>query len=131
MPSSSFGQEDRRPAPAPAQEPAAGESDSGRALFEEVLSLTQSSLEPADLEAHPELAAFFEVARRYPGEPLALEPMGLELVEAALSSHFRDLEMDSREWKTMVATIAGSLFDDPAAHERLIAFWERLSAKNP
>jgi hypothetical protein len=97
-------------------------------LLDQVLrqtALASASEGPADPAT---LAALAEVARRYAGEPFALEPVAVELVHASLTSQLPMLATPGRDWKAVSARIAQALFDDPVAHDRLADLWKRLSA---
>lgn len=107
------------------QPPAPARGDSApRKLLQEVLRETAASMgmSAGDL-ADPEVLR--EVARRYRDRPFELEPVLVELVHAALENQFGSALDSDRH---MSHQIAESLYEDPAAHERLKALWGRLTA---
>ena len=114
-----------RPQPAPPSE-SQSKQPPDPALLEKVLRETSdicsagSPLDGADREA------LTEVARRHRGEPLTLEPVGVELVQAVLRSHFPTQPHASQLWQALTVQIALTLFDDPASHDRLQALWVGL-----
>ena len=135
MLSSQFGSEESLPSSQPASEhhsPAEDPSPedlSERSLLDEVLSQTQTSLRSPQAQENANLAPCLEVARRYPNKPLVLEPIGIELVQAALNNYAQKLNIPSEKWRKMVVTIACTLFEDPVTRERLKEFWNQLSVK--
>ena len=135
MLSPQFGSEEPLPSSQPASEhhsPASEPSPddvSERSLLEEVLSQTEVSFQPGLPEELSNLAPFLEVARRYPNKPLVLEPIGIELVQAALKNYFQKLNIPSEKWQKMIITIACTLFEDSVTRERLKTFWNQLSVK--
>ena len=115
-----------RPAPEPSPDVL-----SERSLLDEVLSQTEASFQSGQPEELSNLAPFLEVARRYPNQPLVLEPIGIELVQAALKNYFQKLNISSEKRRKMVISIACTLFEDPVTRERLKKFWNQLSVKAP
>ena len=81
-----------------------------RELLDRVLEQTLARINEGVLFEAPDMNALKEVARRYRGQPLSLEPVAVELVQAALRPQ-----------------VARMLIDDPTAHDRLQGFWDRLS----
>jgi hypothetical protein len=98
-----------------------------RALLEKVLEETLSASHHGAPGSITGLEALRDVARRYRGQPLVLDPVAMELVWAMLRSSFPKVREGSREWRTMSTRIAQTLLDDPVARERLKAFWGRLT----
>lgn len=135
MLSSQFGSEEPLPKSQPASDrdipaPEPSPDDvSERSLLDEVLSQTEVSFQPGQPEEMQNLDPFLEVARRYPDKPLVLEPIGLELVQAALKNHFQKLNIPSEKRREMVITIACTMFGDSVTRERLKKFWNQLSVK--
>lgn len=124
LPSSQPASEHHSPAPEPSPDDV-----SERSLLDEVLSQTEASFQSGQPEELSNLAEFFEVARRYPNKPLVLEPIGIELVQAALKNYFQKLNIPSEKRRKMIITIACTLFEDPVTRERLKTFWNQLSVK--
>lgn len=104
-----------------------GDSTSRRVL-EEVLKQTATlySLEPTSEPA--DLEPLKEVARQFAGHPLELEPVGVELIFAALKHRMSRGFASDGEIRTIAERVARTLFENPEAHERLSALWVRLSA---
>lgn len=131
-PSSSFSQDDGFAAQQPdavPQEPALPEkSAEDQSLLDEVLKQTQAAFDSQQLRDHAGLEPFLQVARRYQGQPFGLQPVLSELVHSALREHFQDATQPHADWERIAARVATSLFEDPVSHDRLEAFWARLSA---
>lgn len=105
-----------------APSPSPGDS-APRKFLQEVLRETAASIGTSVGElADPEVLR--EVAQRYRGYPFELEPVLVEMVHAALENQFQKTIGD----RFMSRQIAESLFEDPAAHERLKQLWARLTA---
>ena len=111
------------------QTPAPARGDSApRKLLQEVLQKTASSMNPSDGEpADPEVLR--EVARRHRDRPFELEPVLIELVHASLKSQNPLFGAADSDWH-LSRQLAESLFEDPAAHERMKLLWERLRASS-
>lgn len=93
------------------------------ALLEEVLERSLAAgPEALDLSQRQALA---EVARRHRGQPLAVEPMVVELVREVLRGQF-PVAGGQGLWERLVLQVAESLWDDPAARARLEGLWKRL-----
>ena len=56
-----------------------------------------------------------------------LEPVAVELVQAALRPQMGSLAMTPQVWQQLTTQVARILIDDPTAHDRLQSFWNRLS----
>jgi len=119
--------------PPDAGRPASNESEPplDRALLEKVLLETLSASHQSTPEGGATLVALREVARRHRGQPLAVEPMAVEMIRAILRVSFPKAPVDSRSWQTMATRIAQTLLDDPVARERLKAFWAKLTETKP
>jgi len=99
-----------------------------RALLESVLRQTlEESRSPEEMDL-PEKAALLDVAGRHRGKPLSGDPIVTELVEALLTTYFRNVSGSREFWSSISGEIAQTLFDDPVARLRLEAFWKRLCA---
>ena len=117
------------PQPASAQGSSPTSAVHDRALLDSVLRQTLEESTSGEELDPAEKTALLEVAGRHRGQPLSLDPIVLELVEAVLRTHFRNLAGSSEFWRLISAQIARSLFDDPVAHSRLELFWDRLCGK--
>lgn len=96
------------------------------ATWRQVLEKTLTAPNPAERLSDRDREALLEVARRHPDQPFALEPVGVELVQAMLGAYF-DVRGDSPEpWRSMARPIAQSLCSDPELERRLVALWARL-----
>lgn len=114
-----------------AEGPSPAQPTHTRGLLESVLRQTlQESSSPEDLDP-TEKAALMEVAARHRGAALTPDPIVVELVEAILTAHFRNLSGSAELFSSISGEIAQSLFDDPAARPRLEAFWDRLCTTSP
>ena len=116
--------------PPPTRKESGREELPERELLEKVLRETlrdhsPDAMDPADLDA------LRQVAQHYRGQPLVLEPITVELVEAVLGVQFPDRPQASPSWKAMSESIAQSLFDDPASRQRLEGIWTRLAEISP
>lgn len=77
-------------------------------------------------ESHRSLEALQEVAQSLAGQPLTIDPVGVALVRASLSTVLsRDAFQDDL-WETMTARVTVTLFDDPQSRARLETLWQRL-----
>lgn len=98
-------------------------------LLAEVLRQTEWN-DQADSTSNPDiLAALKQVAALHPGAAFELEPIGTELVAAALDQHFGHLKT-TPTWEQMCHRLARSLFDDPTSFQRLKQLWQHLTAAN-
>jgi hypothetical protein len=72
-----------------------------------------------------EREALAEVARRYRGQPLDVDPVATELVGAMLVTLIPS-PPNSAEGRAVIARcVAQTLVDDPRCQERLAAIWKR------
>jgi len=90
-------------------------------LLDEVLQNTLSLSSVAPLE----LADLIDVGRRYFGQPLAWQPIAVELVQVVLK-HRLPAVTASSEQREMAEQIAESLMEDPHCESRLRSFWEQI-----
>jgi hypothetical protein len=74
-----------------------------------------------------ELGAVTAVADRFRGQALSLHPVTVELIRALLAGWFGG-EPTALAWNAIADRIAASLYDDPAAHDRLDMLWKRIAA---
>ena len=128
MSSSSPYPDDRRNVeqPVPAETPSQPSPAGDPSLLDKVLEHTSEVGDAEGTLDRAETEALHGVARRYWGQPLAVEPVGRELVQAMLAAmlppsnnSLQDREMVSRQ-------IAQTLIDDPLGNERLTVIWQRL-----
>jgi hypothetical protein len=108
----------------PFREPA---EPADRELLDRVLEQTLARINEGVLFEAPDMNALKEVARRHRGQPLSLEPVAVELVQAALRPQMGSLAMTPQVWQQLTTQVARMLVDDPTAHDRLQGFWNRLS----
>jgi hypothetical protein len=95
-------------------------------FLQEVMSQTLAGIS-STRELSPKVyAGLLDVARRYPGEPLSLDPIAIELVAACLQTQFPALVRRDALSRRMYAWVASSLLEDPAARQRLAELWARL-----
>ena len=98
--------------------------DAGRRLLEGLLQHTlradyaSKPLSPKDREA------LKGVARLHRREPLSLEPVTVELVQAMLSSFFSSWAENPSVWRPIATRVARTLFEDGRSHERLRSVWQ-------
>jgi hypothetical protein len=96
-------------------------------MLRQVVAETASSLARTD-EADPALkAAMIEVARRFAGQPLTVDPAGTALIEAVLRVQFPILAARASLLAQTSRTVATSLLADPAARLRVEHLWARLA----
>lgn len=118
--------------PAPADDGSAPPPGSAttRDLLEQVLQQTavNALADPAGNQAVRE--ALTEVAARYENQPLALEPVVVELIHATLATQFPLYQSQQRDWRAVSASIARILWDDPQSRERLGHLWEELGSQS-
>jgi hypothetical protein len=100
-------------------------------LLEKVLRETEELLEGDQALDGREKDDLRGVARRHRGEPLSLDPVTVELVQAVVGSRFRSRPDSVDFWRELVLHVAQSIFDDPASHDRLKALWSRLGEGEP
>ena len=71
--------------------------------------------------------AVAEVARRLGPTPFSLEPVCTELVHAVLTVVLGLSPSHRAAFRPVAQTVASSLYDHPAARERLESLWNRLT----
>ena len=95
-------------------------------MLQQVLRQTLAGM-TSTRELNPQVyAALLEVAQRFPGEPLSLDPVAIELVAACLRVQFPALAARAALSRRMSLWVAESLLADPAARQRLTELWSRL-----
>ena len=132
MSSSASGPQDSAGSPqrASKETPAPSDQLHGRELLDSVLRRTAEDGSGATLDA-ADRDAFEEVARRYRGQPLTLEPVAVELVQAVLSVHFQGFSCPREALRQLSSEVAQTILDDPVAGPRLEAFWGRFGEVQP
>jgi hypothetical protein len=91
-------------------------------------ALTDSAGTDDLTEKNPFLTAARAVAARHPDQAFCADPILTELVFELIVTYYRVAPAKRAPWKPIAATVAASLFDDPAAKERLDHLWRRLCA---
>lgn len=91
-------------------------------LLDEVLQNTLS----LDSVSPRELSDLIDIGRRYYGQPLAEEPIGIELVEVVLRHRLAAVAPQQDQRREMARQITESLLSDPSCESRLRAFWDQL-----
>ena len=105
---------------------ASEESAAAPDFLKEVMSQTVAGM-TSTRELSPKVfSALLEVAKRYPGEPLSLDPIAIELVGACLSVQMPAIAAREALSRRMYSWVASSLLDDPVARQRLAELWARL-----
>ncbi|MBI4586190.1 MAG: hypothetical protein HY717_19440 [Planctomycetes bacterium] len=100
-------------------------------FFQDILQHTLVSPNPAETVTPEEYEALLEVARRHRGEPLGLDPIAVELVQAMLKSYFRISKELPELWNDMAHEIARTLYEDKTLSERLTRLWSKLVEAAP
>jgi hypothetical protein len=96
-------------------------------LLDQVMSETASQLaEPAQLSPQVR-AALVEVARRFSGQPLVLDPTGVALLEALLAAEFPLFAERPALLANAARQVAQALLADPSSHRRIEHLWHTLS----
>jgi hypothetical protein len=94
------------------------------AVLREALVLAEAG--PHSPEADAQLSAVRKVAQRRRGEPFALEPVAVEMIEAVLRTLLGAPAGEEQAWRTVSQAVATTLCEHPASEKRLRALWERL-----
>jgi len=97
------------------------------ALLLRVLEQTLSAGDAPDAIEAADIERLKSIARHRHGQPLAVEPVAVEMVRAVLGSHFARLGKDPDTFNDMTLQIARTLMEDPAACKRLETLWSRLN----
>ena len=71
--------------------------------------------------------ALVEVARRFAGQPLVLEPTGVALFEALLAGEFPLFKERPALVTEAARQVAQALLADPSSHRRIEHLWQTLS----
>lgn len=119
------------------------EQDGPLSLLEAVLAWTMANLDQQRNASDDVLGPFLEVARQHAGTPFTADPIGTELVLAALRRQLgagsfagksagvneagaeRQRQTQDR-WRQVARQLAATIWEDPQAHPRLERFWANL-----
>lgn len=66
------------------------------------------------------------VAKQHSGKPFLADPIAIDLVTALLSARFDPSENLGPTWRYVALPVAAALVEDPASHDLLCRFWDRL-----
>lgn len=103
------------------------QGDAPNPFLDQVMSETASQLaEPEQLDPRVR-AALVEVARRFAGQPLELDPTGVALLEALLSAEFPLFAERPALLAKAARQVAQALLADPSSHRRIEHLWQTLS----
>jgi hypothetical protein len=118
---------DERPAiEQEAQSAAESGQDVSSDTLQQIVAETAASLARSD-EADPALkAAMVEVARRYAGQPITVDPVGAALMEAVLRVQFPVVASRATLLARTARSVAASLLADPTARLRVEHLWATL-----
>jgi len=100
------------------------------ALLERVLEETLSEDAVANLDSAA-LRAMGEVAGRFRGAALAIDPIAVELVKALLKTHFTGFRISDALWEEVSRQIATTLCEAPDTQAKLERLWSQLSELVP
>ena len=96
-------------------------------LLDQVMSETAAQLgEPAQLDPKVR-AALVEVARRFAGQPLVLDPTGVALLETLLAAEFPLFAERPALLANAARQVAQALLADPSSHRRIEHLWHTLA----
>jgi hypothetical protein len=109
--------------------PDAGSNDPS--LLDAVLQRTQAAEDSTASTFENNMGPLLQVLLRHRGAAFTLEPVAVDLVQAALEDHFRELKTPQEYWHRIAREVARTLFEDPVAHDRLERFWIGLTQKQP
>jgi len=126
MSSPAFGSQNNGGRLKPAADDAAATArtaDSG--LLERVLRQTLEICGPDEPIDAAEMQALREIAARYRGRPLELEPVAVELVTAAIGG-ICPAKNNAEFWASIARQVARVLMDDPSTFARMNSLWVRL-----
>jgi hypothetical protein len=101
------------------------------ALLERVVRQTLAGGTVEEPLRPEEMDAMREVARRRQGEPLGLDPVATELVDAVLRTQFGNPVNAAGIWQALCRQVAETVMDDPVSHQRLESLWSSLSGHQP
>jgi hypothetical protein len=100
-------------------------------LWEDVLQHTAEvdALGPPLTSSEQE--ALCDVARRYQGCPLTLQPVAAALVQAVVMPQCPTGQNAAEFWQEAFVQIAQTQLDDPVTHDRLALLWSELQGGRP
>lgn len=78
----------------------------------------------------PESSALRQAVAKHAGQPVELEPVLTDLVEASLAEFPASLKR-SAVWRPMVRQVAGRLYDDEPTRQRIAAWLARAAQETP
>jgi hypothetical protein len=111
----------------PASDDAASAAEPTGDMLREIVSQTASSMaKPQEIDPAVR-AAMLNVARRYAGHSMVLDPAGTALLEAMLRVQFPMLAERPPLLARTARTVAGSLLADPTARLRVEHLWATLA----
>jgi hypothetical protein len=76
-----------------------------------------------------EREALREVASRYRGQPLTLQPIAVALVQAVVVPQLPTDPTAAKFWQDAIVQIAQTQMDDPASYDRLSRLWSQLQGE--
>ena len=131
MSSAASGSEKNGGRPKPAAEDASAlPRTADSSLLERVLRQTLEICGPDEPIDPAEMQALREVAARYRGRPLEIEPVAVELVAAAIDG-FCPAKKNTEFRRHLALQVARTLMDDPSTFARMNALWIRLGGVEP
>ncbi|MCI0629493.1 MAG: hypothetical protein L0Y44_02435 [Phycisphaerales bacterium] len=98
-------------------------SELGQDLLSRIVEQQPASADHSTPLSATSRSAVAEVARRYAGERLSLNPITVELLRAVLVDW---LGVPTGGIETIVEQVAATLYEDPVSHDRLQAMWINL-----
>ena len=108
-----------------AEDASSAQRPSDPALLERVLRQTLDTFGPDEPLDPAEMQALREIADRYRGRPLELEPVAVELVAAVIDG-ICPAKKKTEFWHDLTLQVARILMDDPSAYARMNSLWIRL-----
>ena len=119
--------DDVRHAQHEAKSAAEKERDVSQETLRQIVDETAASLARAE-EADPALkTAMLEVARRFVGQPITVDPVGAALLEAVLKVQFPVLAARPALLAQTARSVAATLLNDPSARLRVEHVWATLA----
>jgi hypothetical protein len=93
-------------------------------FLERVLAQTEAAAADSEAIRPAEREALLSVAKKYRGQQLCLDPIGVDLVQAMLTSQFPG---NGVNWRSVAADVAFVLMDDPVSLPKVESLWTHLS----
>jgi hypothetical protein len=100
-------------------------------MLREIVAQTAESLSAPEQVDPALVAAMTAVARRFAGQPIAVDPVGTALLEAVLRIQLPILVERPALLSRTARVVATSLLADPAARLRVEHLWARLAEEAP